>query len=87
MLELDDLTCRLGAQDFRFHLSLARGQCLAVIGPSGAGKSTLLNLIAGFERARAGHLKIDGREVTREVPAARPVSMLFQRVKSLSHRQ
>ena len=85
MLELDDLTCRLGAQDFRFDLSLARGLCLAVIGPSGAGKSTLLNLIAGFERAKGGRLVIDGREVTREVPAARPVTMLFQEHNLFAH--
>ena len=85
MLELDDLSCRLGSQDFQFRLSLARGLCLAVIGPSGAGKSTLLNLIAGFERATGGRLAIDGREVTREVPAARPVTMLFQEHNLFAH--
>ena len=58
---------------------------MAVIGPSGAGKSTLLNLIAGFERAKAGRLVIDGREVTREVPAARPVTMLFQEHNLFAH--
>ena len=85
MLELHDLTCSYGSEDFCFRLSLARGLCLAVIGTSGAGKSTLLNLIAGFERATAGRLVIDGRDVTREVPSARPVTMLFQEHNLFAH--
>lgn len=85
VLELDDLTCDYGAERFSFALSLARGLCLAVIGPSGAGKSTLLNLIAGFEAATSGRLTIDGREVTAEVPAARPVTMLFQEHNLFAH--
>ena len=85
VLELDNLTCDYGAERFSFGLSLARGLCLAVIGPSGAGKSTLLNLIAGFEAATSGRLTIDGREVTAEVPAARPVTMLFQEHNLFAH--
>jgi thiamine transport system ATP-binding protein len=85
VLELDDLTCDYGAERFSYRLSLARGLCLAVIGPSGAGKSTLLNLIAGFEAATSGRLTIDGREVTAEVPAARPVTMLFQEHNLFAH--
>jgi thiamine transport system ATP-binding protein len=85
VLELDSLTCDYGAERFSFDLSLARGLCLAVIGPSGAGKSTLLNLIAGFEAATSGRLTIDGREVTAEVPAARPVTMLFQEHNLFAH--
>ena len=85
VLELDDLTCDYEAERFSFRFSLARGLCLAVIGPSGAGKSTLLNLIAGFEAATSGRLLIDGREVTDEVPAARPVTMLFQEHNLFAH--
>jgi ABC-type nitrate/sulfonate/bicarbonate transport system ATPase subunit len=36
------------------------GEFVAIVGPSGCGKSTLLNIIAGFERADRGSVKING---------------------------
>ena len=36
------------------------GEFVAIVGPSGCGKSTLLNIIAGFERADQGTIRIDG---------------------------
>ncbi len=45
-------------------LTLAAGQSLALTGESGAGKSTLLHLVAGLERADAGHILINGQDVT-----------------------
>ena len=38
------------------------GEFVAIVGPSGCGKSTLLNIIAGFERADSGTIRIDGAE-------------------------
>ena len=38
------------------------GEFVAIVGPSGCGKSTLLNVIAGFERADRGAVRIDGVE-------------------------
>lgn len=38
------------------------GEFVAIVGPSGCGKSTLLNIIAGFERADRGAVRIDGVE-------------------------
>ena len=38
------------------------GEFVAIVGPSGCGKSTLLNIIAGFERADEGSIRIDGAE-------------------------
>ena len=38
------------------------GEFVAIVGPSGCGKSTLLNIIAGFERADRGSIRIDGVE-------------------------
>ena len=38
------------------------GEFVAIVGPSGCGKSTLLNVIAGFERADRGTIRIDGAE-------------------------
>ena len=43
-------------------LEVADGEFVAIVGPSGCGKSTLLNVIAGFERADRGQIRIDGVE-------------------------
>src|SRR5688500_10471355 len=43
-------------------LDIRDGEFVAIVGPSGCGKSTLLNIIAGFERADRGTIKIDGME-------------------------
>ena len=52
-------------------LSIEAGTFTAVLGPSGSGKTTLLRLLAGFERADAGRIELDGRTVddTRRVVA------------------
>lgn len=45
-------------------LQLHPGDTIALTGASGSGKSTLLNLIAGFEIANAGSLKLLGNETS-----------------------
>jgi iron(III) transport system ATP-binding protein len=39
-------------------LSVAPGSLTAVLGPSGSGKTTLLRVVAGFERADAGSVRV-----------------------------
>ena len=39
-------------------LSVASGECLALIGPSGAGKSTLLRCLYGNYRASSGEIRL-----------------------------
>ncbi len=46
-------------------LTISRGQFVAIVGPSGSGKSTLLGLIAGLDAPSAGHVLIDGVDITR----------------------
>src|SRR6187551_2518835 len=46
-------------------IDIARGEFLAVVGPSGAGKSTILNLVGGLDRASAGEVEVDGRDLGR----------------------
>jgi putative ABC transport system ATP-binding protein len=41
-------------------LRVAAGEIVAVAGRSGSGKTTLLTLVAGFERADAGVVEVDG---------------------------
>ena len=38
------------------------GESVAIVGPSGCGKSTLMNIVAGFEQADRGSVRIDGTE-------------------------
>ena len=44
-------------------LDVLPGEFLAVVGPSGAGKSTILNLVGGLDRASAGVVEVDGRDL------------------------
>jgi putative ABC transport system ATP-binding protein len=44
-------------------LALARGERLFLRGPSGSGKSTLLSLLAGVVIARAGTVRVLGRDL------------------------
>ncbi len=61
-----------------FNLAAERGEFVSFLGPSGCGKTTTLRMIAGFEQATAGTIRIDGREVTNVPPNRRNVGMVFQ---------
>jgi sn-glycerol 3-phosphate transport system ATP-binding protein len=63
----------------------AAGAFLVLLGPSGCGKSTTLRLIAGLEEPTAGRVLIGGRDMTREPPSRRHVSMVFQSYALFPH--
>lgn len=46
------------------HLTLERGESLAIIGPSGSGKSTLLNIIGSLDRPTSGSVQLGDQELT-----------------------
>lgn len=46
------------------NLEVKESEFVVMVGPSGCGKSTLINIIGGLEKATAGSVQIDGREVT-----------------------
>ena len=47
-------------------INFAPAELRAIIGPNGAGKTTTLRSILGLTPARAGSIRFDGRDVTRE---------------------
>ena len=63
-------------------LTVEPGRMLALLGPSGCGKTTTLRMIAGFERADEGEIRIGGRVVSSPsgtlAPERRRVGMVFQ---------
>ncbi len=65
-----------------FSLQLESKNILALLGPSGCGKTTVLRLIAGFERADKGTIKLGERVVLSDKsfvpPEERGVGLVFQ---------
>ncbi|HVV93266.1 MAG TPA: ABC transporter ATP-binding protein [Hyphomicrobiales bacterium] len=51
-------------------LAVAPGEIVAVLGANGAGKSTLNLALSGLVRVRAGEVRFDGADTTRERPQA-----------------
>lgn len=79
-LTLSGLVKRFGSTTVvhGFDLAVERGEFISLLGPSGCGKTTVLRMIAGFETPSAGHIIIDGADITRKRPAERNVGMVFQ---------
>ncbi len=45
------------------NFTVARGEFVCIVGHSGCGKTTILNVLAGLEKASAGHVFMSGRQV------------------------
>ena len=52
-------------------LTLAAGQCVAVLGANGSGKSTLLRIAAGRDKPSTGRVTYAGRVMSEDDPAVR----------------
>ena len=70
MLQIESLTTRYGSITALRSASLYvnKGEIVGVIGPNGAGKTTLLNSVAGLLNPAAGHIRLDGTDVTGAAP-------------------
>src|SRR5262249_38363865 len=84
---IDRVTKRFGDVEAVRNVTLAvpDGELVVLLGPTGAGKTTLLRLVAGLEKPDAGMIMIDGRDATREPPAMRDVSFVFQQYSLYPH--
>ena len=61
-------------------LTVEDGDFVTVIGSNGAGKSTLFGVIAGAVAPDAGHIRLDGRDITYwpEYKRSREIGRVFQ---------
>ncbi|WP_024876057.1 ABC transporter ATP-binding protein [Saccharomonospora piscinae] len=59
------------------------GEFIAIVGPSGCGKSTLLKLASGLLAPSAGHVRLQGEDVT---GARKDVGYVFQKAALLEWR-
>jgi ABC-type sugar transport system ATPase subunit len=79
MIEVQDVSLRAG--NFRLDgisLTIPTGQYGVLMGQTGSGKTTLLETICGLKPAPRGTVRLLGRDVTHERPAARGIAYLPQ---------
>ncbi len=69
-VRMHDITKTFGpivAND-RVGLEIYRGEILALLGENGSGKTTLMNMLSGIYYPDAGHILVDGKEVSIRSP-------------------
>lgn len=67
------------------NLTLPKGEFLTMLGPSGSGKTTCLMMLAGFETATHGEIKLDGVSINNIPPHKRGIGMVFQNYALFPH--
>ena len=67
------------------NLEIAEGEFLTLLGPSGCGKTTTLRMIAGFEEASSGIIKVEGERIEDKEPFQRNVNTVFQNYALFPH--
>jgi putative spermidine/putrescine transport system ATP-binding protein len=67
------------------NLAIARGEFLTMLGPSGSGKTTCLMMLAGFETATHGEIRLAGRPINNIPPEKRGIGMVFQNYALFPH--
>ncbi|MEB8388848.1 ABC transporter ATP-binding protein [Rhodobacteraceae bacterium KMM 6894] len=67
------------------NLTVPRGEFLTMLGPSGSGKTTCLMMLAGFETATHGDIRLDGVSINNIPPHKRGIGMVFQNYALFPH--
>lgn len=67
------------------NLRIRKGEFLTILGPSGSGKTTALMMLAGFEVATHGEIRIGGRDVNLVPPHKRDIGVVFQNYALFPH--
>jgi putative spermidine/putrescine transport system ATP-binding protein len=67
------------------NLSMPKGEFLTMLGPSGSGKTTCLMMLAGFETATHGEIKLGGKNINNIPPHKRGIGMVFQNYALFPH--
>ena len=67
------------------NLSMPKGEFLTMLGPSGSGKTTCLMMLAGFETATYGDIRLDGVSINNIPPHKRGIGMVFQNYALFPH--
>lgn len=69
----------------KMNMEIEEGEFLTLLGPSGCGKTTTLRMIAGFEDASSGIIKVQGERVEDKEPFERDVNTVFQSYALFPH--
>ncbi|QIE46347.1 ABC transporter ATP-binding protein [Pseudohalocynthiibacter aestuariivivens] len=67
------------------NLTVPRGEFLTMLGPSGSGKTTCLMMLAGFETATHGDIRLGGTSINNIPPHKRGIGMVFQNYALFPH--
>jgi putative spermidine/putrescine transport system ATP-binding protein len=67
------------------NLNIGAGEFLTMLGPSGSGKTTCLMMLAGFETATHGEIRLAGRPINNIAPHKRGIGMVFQNYALFPH--
>ncbi|WP_417770664.1 ABC transporter ATP-binding protein [Stappia sp.] len=67
------------------NLKMPKGEFLTMLGPSGSGKTTCLMMLAGFETATHGEIRLDGQPINNIPPHKRGIGMVFQNYALFPH--
>lgn len=79
-VDFDAVSKRFGATQAltEFSLQVEAGELLCLLGPSGCGKTTALRILAGFERADSGCVRVDDHNLVDVPVERRNFGMVFQ---------
>ncbi|MEP2715446.1 ABC transporter ATP-binding protein [Pseudophaeobacter sp.] len=67
------------------NLIMPKGEFLTMLGPSGSGKTTCLMMLAGFETATHGDIRLGGTSINNIPPHKRGIGMVFQNYALFPH--